>query len=68
MSKEAVLVLGARSDIGMAIAHRFAASGHDVQLAARNAESLERDKADIEVRHRVTVTLHEYRSINAYLH
>lgn len=68
MSREAVLVLGARSDIGMAIAHRFAASGHDVQLAARNAESLERDKADIEVRHSVRVTLHEFDALDLETH
>lgn len=60
MSKGAVLILGARSDIGMAVAHRFAALGHPVQLAARNVESLDRVKADIEVRHRVSVSLHSF--------
>lgn len=60
MSKGAVLILGARSDIGMAVAHRFAALGHPVQLAARNVGSLDRAKADIEVRHRVSVSLHSF--------
>ncbi len=60
MSKGAVLVLGARSDIGMAVAHKFAALGHPVQLAARNVETLDRAKADIEVRHRVSVSLHNF--------
>ena len=60
MSKGAVLILGARSDIGMAVAHKFAALGHSVQLAARNIESLDRAKTDIEVRHRVAVSLHSF--------
>ena len=60
MSKGAVLILGARSDIGMAVAHKYAALGHPVQLAARNVESLDRAKTDIEVRHRVAVSLHSF--------
>jgi len=59
MTAEPVLIIGGRSDIGLAIAHRFAAAEHPVQLAARNADGLAADKADIEVRHGVTVTLHE---------
>ena len=58
--KDPVLVLGARSDIGRAVARRFAAAGHPVQLAARAAQDLEADKADIELRFRVPVTLHEF--------
>ena len=60
MSKGAVLILGARSDIGRAVARRFAAEGHPVQLAARNAQALEADRADFELRYRVPVTLHEF--------
>jgi decaprenylphospho-beta-D-erythro-pentofuranosid-2-ulose 2-reductase len=59
MITEPVLIVGGRSDIGLALAHRFAAAGHPVQLAARNAASLRADKSDIEVRHGVSVTLHE---------
>lgn len=60
MTKPPVLILGARSDIGKAVAHKFAALGHPVQLAARNVSSLEADKADMELRHRVSVSLHEF--------
>ena len=60
MTKEPVLILGGRSDIGLAVAHRFAASGHPIQLAARLAETLAPEKADIETRHNVPVTLHEF--------
>lgn len=58
-SKGPVLILGARSDIGMACAHAFAADGHPIQLAARKAETLEADQADITLRYNVEVTLHE---------
>jgi short-subunit dehydrogenase len=59
MTADPVLIIGGRSDIGLALAHRFAQAGHPVQLAARNAAALAPDKADIEVRQGVTVTLHE---------
>lgn len=60
MTKPPVLILGARSDIGKAVAHKFASLGHPVQLAARHVDSLDADKIDIELRHNVTVTLHEF--------
>ena len=60
MTKPSVLILGARSDIGLATARAFAAKGHPVQLAARRAETLEDDRADIALRHGVEVTLHEF--------
>lgn len=60
MTDGAVLILGARSDIGRAVAHRFAALGRPIQLAARDSSSLAADKADLELRYRVGVTLHEF--------
>lgn len=60
MTKPPVLILGARSDIAKAIAHKFAALGHPIQLAARNVETLEADKVDLELRYNVPVTLHEF--------
>lgn len=59
MIAETVLIIGAKSDIGLALAHRFAASGHPLQMAARNAVTMAEDKADIELRYGVAVTLHE---------
>jgi short-subunit dehydrogenase len=64
MSGGPVLVLGGRSDIGLAIARRFAAEGHDIQLAAREPDVLEMDKGDIELRHRVAVTLHRFDALD----
>lgn len=57
--KDPVLILGGRSDIGLACAHAFAAEGHPIQLAARNAATLEAARGDIALRYSVEVTLHE---------
>ena len=72
MSAGPVLILGARSDIGMAIARAYAADGHAIQLAARNAATLEPERNDIALRHGTDVTLHEldaldYDSHDAFL-
>ena len=68
MTKAAVLILGARSDIARAVAHRFAALGHPVQLAARNCHALQADKVDIALRYRVAVSLHEFDALDAENH
>ena len=49
------LVLGATSDIGRAIARELAADGWRLQLAARNADQLRREAADIGARSRAPV-------------
>lgn len=56
----AVLILGARSDIARACAHRYARDGFSVMLAARNASDLEPDAQDLRLRHRVAVTCHDF--------
>ena len=66
--KKPVLILGARSDIGRAIAHKFAALGHPIQLAARNVSSLDSDKLDIQLRYSVPVTLHEFDALACNTH
>ncbi len=63
-----VLVIGARSDIGMAAARAFAAKGYAVQLAARNVASLGDDRKDLETRHRVSVSLHEIDALDLDSH
>ena len=68
MTKGAVLILGARSDIARAVAHRFAALGHPIQLAARGAASLDPDKADLELRYRIAVTLHDFDALAMQTH
>ncbi|WP_394181656.1 SDR family oxidoreductase [Yoonia maritima] len=55
-----VVILGGGSDIGLAIAHRFAQAGNPIILAARNVERLESNRSDIALRHNVDVTLTEF--------
>jgi decaprenylphospho-beta-D-erythro-pentofuranosid-2-ulose 2-reductase len=50
VTTQTVLVLGARSDIGRAIARRFAEAGSSVTLAARGAADLSADRSDLEIR------------------
>ncbi|MEO0750840.1 MAG: SDR family oxidoreductase [Pseudomonadota bacterium] len=64
MSSGAILILGGRSDIGLAIAKTYASEGHAVQLAARNVATLEAEKADIALRHGVDVSLHEFDALD----
>ncbi len=68
MSKGSILVLGGASDIGLAIAHRFAKEGFDVQLAARRPEELERAKTDMELRYRVAISLHAFDATAFHAH
>lgn len=60
MTKPFVLILSARSDIGKAVAHKFSSFGYSIQLAARNAASLEADQANIELQHGDAVSLHKF--------
>lgn len=68
MTKPPVLILGARSDIGKATAHAFAALGHPIQLAARRADTLEADRTDMALRHNVEVTVHEFDALDNASH
>ncbi len=55
-----ILLLGATSDIGYAIAKKFAAQKYNVQLAARNTSLLQPMQSDIEIRSGVACTLHQF--------
>jgi decaprenylphospho-beta-D-erythro-pentofuranosid-2-ulose 2-reductase len=55
-----VLVLGATSDIGFAIARRFASEKYGVQLASRNIEQLQSFQSDIEIRYNVPCSVHAF--------
>ena len=68
MNRDIILVLGARSDIAMAVAHRFAKAGYDIQLAARNVENLADNKSDLELRYNISVSLHEFDALEIQRH
>jgi NAD(P)-dependent dehydrogenase (short-subunit alcohol dehydrogenase family) len=51
-----VLITGASQGIGEGLAHAFAEEGCHLHLTARSTEKLDSLRADIETRHKVTVT------------
>ena len=55
-----MLILGAASDIGRAIAHDYAKGGAAIILAARDAERLEADAVDLRLRYGVAVSTAEF--------
>src|SRR5688572_391488 len=55
-----VLILGAGSDIGFAIAKQFASDKYDVMLAARNPQQLKAMQSDITIRYAVQCSLHAF--------
>jgi decaprenylphospho-beta-D-erythro-pentofuranosid-2-ulose 2-reductase len=55
-----VLLLGATSDMAVAIARKMAEKGNNIQLAARNANRLQALQSDISVRYHVACTIHEF--------
>ncbi|MQW86419.1 SDR family oxidoreductase [Sinorhizobium saheli] len=68
MTKPSVLILGARSDIGKAVAHKFAELGHPIQLAARQSKTLGAEKTNLQLRYGVPVTLHEFDALLTETH
>jgi short-subunit dehydrogenase len=58
-ASETVLILGARSDIALAIARRFARTGAHLILAARSASRLKPDAQDLRVRYNARVSIAE---------
>jgi decaprenylphospho-beta-D-erythro-pentofuranosid-2-ulose 2-reductase len=46
-----ILILGSTSAIARAIAHHFAGEKHDLILAGRDADELQRDAADLSLRY-----------------
>lgn len=65
---DTVLILGATSDIGIAIARKFAAAGYNIQLAARKPEQLDAVKSDIEIRSKVSCSVHAFDALNYRSH
>jgi len=56
MSKN-VLILGATSDMALAVARKFGSQGYSITLAARNLEKLKAIQADIQIRQNVPVDI-----------
>jgi decaprenylphospho-beta-D-erythro-pentofuranosid-2-ulose 2-reductase len=54
------LILGAASDMAIAIAEKFASQGFNMQLAARNVERLEALQSDLAIKYTSRVSIHEF--------
>jgi decaprenylphospho-beta-D-erythro-pentofuranosid-2-ulose 2-reductase len=63
-----VLLLGAASDMAVAIARKYASEGYNIQLAARNATRLESLCSDIRIRYGVSCTSHEFNAVDFTSH
>jgi decaprenylphospho-beta-D-erythro-pentofuranosid-2-ulose 2-reductase len=63
-----VLILGATSDIGFAIARKFASEKYNVQLAARNTNLLQPFQSDIQIRYGVQCSLHSFNALDFNSH
>ena len=63
-----VLILGAASDMAVAIARKYASEGYDIQLAARNISRLDSLCSDIRIRSNVSCTAHEFDALNFQSH
>jgi decaprenylphospho-beta-D-erythro-pentofuranosid-2-ulose 2-reductase len=55
-----VLILGATSDMAVALAKKFASKGYNIQLAARNADRLKPLQSDLSIRYTITSSIHEF--------
>ena len=64
MNKETILILGAKSDIGIALAHEFAKNKNKIILAGRNIVKLENERKAIMSLYSVEVVLHEFNVLN----
>ncbi len=63
-----VLILGATSDMAVALAHRFAQAGCHITLAARNSARLAETVTDLQIRHSITAQAVEFDALDYTSH
>jgi decaprenylphospho-beta-D-erythro-pentofuranosid-2-ulose 2-reductase len=63
-----VLILGAASDMAIAIAEKFASAGFNIQLAARNVERLQPLQSDLAIKYTSRVSIHEFDALSFNSH
>lgn len=66
--EENVLILGATSDMAVAIARKFAAEGYTITLAARQVERLKAIEADLRVRYEAQVSSVQFDALDFNSH
>ncbi|MEO8582308.1 MAG: SDR family oxidoreductase [Flavitalea sp.] len=63
-----VLILGASSDMAIAISEKFASEKYNIQLAARNSKRLEAFQSDLAIKYDSKVSLHEFNALQFDTH
>lgn len=63
-----VLILGAGSDMAVAIARKYAQEKYNVQLAARKVEHLLPLQQDLQIRYGITATVHAFDALDTASH
>ena len=63
-----VLILGAASDMAVALAKKFASKGFNIQLAARNADRLKSLQSDLSIRYNIVSSIHEFDAVKFEQH
>lgn len=63
-----VLILGATSDIGFAIADKFASQKFDIQLAGRSTDQLKTLQSDLVIRYHTNCTVHAFDALDFSVH
>ena len=63
-----VLILGATSDMGFAIAKKFASGKYDIQLAGRKVDQLIPLQTDIQIRYGVSCSVHQFDACDTASH
>lgn len=59
IKNKTILIIGAKSDIAVAAAHKFASEGYNLQLAARNSSTLDAVASDLKIRYEINVSAYE---------
>ena len=54
-----ILIIGAKSDIALAVAYKFASEGYNLQLAARDSSELDATVNDLRIRYEINVSAYE---------
>ena len=62
------LIIGATSDIAVALAKQLSSLNYNLQLASRNTEILKALVSDIKIRKGVSITTHEFDALNFESH
>ncbi len=59
-----ILILGAKSDIAVSAAHKFASKGYNLQLASRNSQELALVSEELSIKYDISVSIYELDIVN----